>query len=264
MVRRIRQFFLPLAIAVALAGCAEADRTVLFALAGERPGDHPLYPGTSASIRLGAEAPRMTDKLYRIPPLPAGEPGPALARLAHSAGLARQALADREHEYDLRRRDLLINSLDYAAIVQPLVPAVGSPLAPNNPATQSRLGAVKQAVARIGADIVALNGILLRQQHAKGVAERVAVAARQRSAQPGLTDAQRTLAQRTGVSLADSIAAAESMIKDGEKLVADYADWLVVQRGALETVEIEIAQGSATPPPGPARLFSRQTLFGRE
>ncbi len=252
MTRRL----LPALVLASLAafGCADADHVALFVLAGERPGDQPLYGGTSPSIRLGATPPRVPDKLYRMPP-PPGDPGPALSRLHHSASLARQALADRENEYDLRRRYLRLNTLEYAAIVAPLVPRIGTPLPANIAATQSRLGAVKQAQARIGADVVALSGILLRQQHAKSVAERVLAVARQSALAP---------AQPIALALRQAIEAADAMLKDGDKLLAEHVEWLTVQRAALDAVEAEIAQGPTAPPPGPARIFTRQTLFGRE
>jgi hypothetical protein len=225
-----------------LSGCADADRVAYLALAGEAPGDKPLYTGFTASVRFGRPPPAIGEKVYRPPQLPDGPTGPA----ADQARLVRQAMSDRASDYELRARYLRLNAVEFATAAQPLKPAVGQPLPPDDQASQARFVALRQAMTRIQADVLSLNGIVLRTDQTKAQAERALAAVR---ANPGAADLVKPLTE--GITNLDRL------LKDGDALVAVYVEWMGDQRTALDALEDEIRRGTAA---GPA-ILQRQSIF---
>jgi len=226
----------------ALTGCAEADRVVYLALAGEAPGDNPLYTGFTASARFGRPSPLIAEKVYRPPQLPEGPTGPA----ADQARAARQAMSDRASDFELRARYLRLNAGEYAVAATPLKPSVGQPLPPVDTATQARIAAVRQAMTRIQADVLSLNGVVLRTDQTKAQAARALAAARASGGGEALVK-----------PLADGIENLDRLLKDGDALVAAYVEWMADQRTALDALEDEIRRGVAV---GPA-LLQRESIF---
>ncbi len=226
-------------------------------LAGEEPGDQPLYAGLSASVRLGLAAPRIPGETFRMEPFAAGEPPPALAAVHAAAARARQALLDREHEFDIRRRYLRLAIEDYVKAVEPLTPKVGEALPAETPAYKQQMAALKNQLGRAQADIAALHGILLRQEQAKDVAERVRAVAKDMSGRPGAGDAKKLL-DGLVETLDKNLAATAAMLKAGETLVAGYVEWLSTQRAAAEALEIEVAEGGAAPRDKTTSFFERK------
>ncbi len=232
-----------LAAGGAVTGCAEADRVVFIALAGEAPGDKPLYTGFTASARFGRPNPAIVEKVYRPPLLPDGPTGAA----ADSARAVRQALSDRAGDYELRARYLRLNAEEFQVAALPLKPSVGQPLPPDDSASQARIAAVRQAMTRIQADVLSLNGVVLRADQTKALAERVLAAVKAGGAG--------TAALVT--PLTEGIANIDRLLKDGDALVAAYVEWMADQRTALDALEDEIRRGAAT---GPA-ILQRDSLF---
>lgn len=223
-----------LATALAVAACGTAERYTYIALVGEAPGDKPLYTGFSPSARLGRPNPGFAEASYRPPGLPDGPTGAA----ADAARAARQALSDRASDFELRTRYLRLNAGEYQAAAAPLKPAVGSPLPPDNPRTQARIAAAREAMARVQGDVLSIYGIVQRSDQTKAQAERALAAVR----------AAGTTAAPLATPLAEGIASIDKMMKAGDVIVAAYVEWLGDQRTALDALEDEIRRGVATGP----------------
>jgi hypothetical protein len=225
-----------------VAGCAGADRVAYYALVGEAPGDKPLYTGFSVSARLGRPEPPIADAVYRPPAMP-DEPKTTAADRARQA---RQLLSDRASDFELRSRYLRLNASEFQAANAPLRPSVGKPLPPANQATAARFAAVRQAMARVQADVLILHGIVQRAEQAKAVAERVLAELPARGAGSELIP-----------QLREGIARINKMLQAGDALVGAYVEWMAEQRTALDTLEEEIRRGGAAGPP----LLQRETLI---
>lgn len=226
-----------------LGGCADSERVVYLALAGEAPGDKPLYTGFTASARFGRPHPRFVESTYRPPQLPDAPTGPA----TDAARGARQAMSDRASDYELRARYLRLAAEEFQAAALPLKPTVGQPLPADDAASRSRLAAVRQTMTRIQADVLSLNGIVLRADQTKAIAERALAA----------VTAAGTGAAPLAAPLREGIANIDRLLKDGDALVAAYVEWMADQRTALEALEDEIRRGAAT---GPA-ILQRDSIF---
>jgi len=229
--------------ALALQGCADAERITYIALVGEAPGDKPLYTGFGASARFGRAFPRIPEPGYRPVALPEAKAGAA----GEAAEAARQALSDRASDYELRARYLRLNADEYMTVVAPLRPAVGQPLPRFNQQTQNRFAALRQALARIQGDVLSLHGIVQRSEQTKGQAERALAAVRAAGAP----------AAPLVKPLTDSIASIDRLLKDGDLLVAAFVEWMAEQRTAIDSLEDEIRRGVAT---GPA-ILQRESII---
>ncbi len=215
---------------------------VFIALAGEAPGDKPLYTGFTASARFARPHPAVAERVYRPAQLPDGPAGAA----ADAARAARQAMSDRASDYELRARYLRLNAEEFQAAALPLKPAVGQPLPADDGTSQSRIAAVRRAMTRIQADVLSINGVVLRADQTKAQAERALAAVRAGAGTAALA-----------APLAEGIAGMDRLLKDGDALVAAYVEWMADQRTALDALEDEIRRGTAA---GPA-LLQRDSLF---
>ena len=223
-----------LAAPLAVAACGQAERITYIALVGEAPGDKPLYTGFSPSARLGRTHPGSAEASYRPPGLPDGPTGAA----ADAARAARQALSDRASDFELRTRYLRLNASEYQAAAAPLKPSVGEPLPPDNPRTQARIAAAREAMARVQGDVLSIHGIVQRSDQTKAQAERALASVRAAGA----------AAAPLVAPLAEGIANIDKMMKAGDVLVAAYVEWMGDQRTALDALEDEIRRGVAAGP----------------
>src|SRR6185295_18949698 len=109
------------------------------------------------------------------------------------------------------------------------------------------LATVRETMTRIQADMLSLNGIVLRADQTKAIAERALAA----------VTAAGTGAAPLAQPLREGIANIDRLLKDGDALVAAYVEWMADQRTALDALEDEIRRGVAT---GPA-ILQRDSIF---
>ena len=253
---------LALAAVLALAlpgGCYPSERTLFLTFAGETPGLRTPFVEITGAPPLGRPPPN-------APKAPAGRLRPAASpeaaagaatggddALANAHRRVRQALADRDEEFALRKRSLGLYAQAYLATTGALALQAGDPLPANDARHRARLKAARDALDDIGGDIARLNALVLRIQRDRIAARRVAAAA-QGIGRDGSGGGGGALAQ----AAAATDAAAVRMLAAGR---AFAGDWLVYVSGQRETLARLAAQIAAARGPATVETIRvRQTL----
>ena len=240
---------LALAGLAGLAGCTQGERILFLTFAGESPSMRTPFVEIAGAPLLGRPPPRAPAARFR----PAAAPGdapeaeaggdPAVAA-AHRR--VQRALADRDEEFALRERSLVLFAESYLAAVGALTLRAGDPLPADDVRHRARMKAAHAALDEIAADLAKLNALILRIERDRIAAGRVAAAA-----------------QGSGGRLAESAEATAGAAVRLLAAVRSFAGaWLVYaggQRVTLNRLAARIA--AATGPDTVETIPVRQTLF---
>ena len=161
------------ALALAAAGCAQqtakrspagaANRIVYLATTGEAPGDKTPYVDINGRDRLGRAAPALDVPRFRPAAPPADKaPNRQLTSLKALYAALRQRLSDRDDEIQFRQRSMALHVDQFAETLAVLRLEPGDPLPPFDKTFRDRMAAIKAAIASLRADLIRLNGVLLR------------------------------------------------------------------------------------------------------
>ena len=260
-----------LVLMLAAAGCAKreagtpsprgaADRVIYLATTGEAPGDKTPYVDVTGRHRLGVPAPALGLPRFRPAVTPVGEPrGARMVRLKGLYEAVRQRLSDRDDEVQFRQRSMVLHLGEFNKAVAGLRLSPGDPLPPYNDEFRKVMKEARDAMAALRADLIRLNGVLLRLD----VNLRAAVTIQRSLGQVGAAGGklQAALAKAVAASLKSGFA----LRRQARGRMASYVEWMTGQEQALEGMEKQVAaRGSA--PSGPATmrdLIHRKTVLNR-
>ena len=265
-----RPFALATAVAalLAAAGCAQPqakrtpastfNRVVYLATTGEAPGDKTPYVDINGRDRLGRAAPSLSVPRMRPAVTPADKaPNAQLKGLKDLYAALRQRLSDRDDEVQFRQRSMALHVDEFTKALMVLRLQPGDPLPPFDKKFRDRMAAIKAAIAALRADLIRLNGVLLRLD----VNLRAAVVVQQRIQRAPNSVLQAALAKAIAASLKSGF----SLRARSHKLLADFVEWITGQEQALEHLETQVAKRGSTPS-GPRTLreiIHRETLLNR-
>ena len=261
--RAARHVALPVLVlsGAALAGCTQGERTLFLTFAGETPGTRTPFVEIAGAPPLGRPPPKAP--ALRFGAAAGSDAAPtAAARVAEAGGAAaiadahrrvERALADRDEEFDLRKRSLALYARDYLTTVRALALQAGDPLPADDARHRARMTAARDTLDAIGGDLVKLTALILRLERDRIAARRVAAAAQ--GAHGGGTPAQAALVQAAGATAA----AANEMLAAVRAFAGDWLDYVIGQRETLNRLAAQVA--AATGADTVETIPVRQTLF---
>jgi hypothetical protein len=234
------------------------NRVVYLATTGEAPGDRTPYVDINGRHRLGRAAPALDVPRFRPAVTPADKAqNPQLKALQDLYAALRQRLSDRDDEVQFRQRSMVLHVEQFTQALSVLRLAPGDPLPPFDKKFRDRMAAIKSAIAALRADLIRLNGVLLRLD----INLRAGTVVQQRIQQAPNSALQAALAKAIAASLKSGF----GLRARSHKLLADFVEWITGQEQALEHLETQVAKrGSA--PSGPRTLreiIHRETLLNR-
>lgn len=228
-----------------LAGCKTADRAVFLTFAGEAPADRTLFMEFAGAQRLGRQPPSIPTTRY--PP----SSSPEIKRedgssMMHAYDWVRQALSDRDDEFQFRRQSLTLSVTAYLKAASELDLAAGDPLPNLDAAFEAHMKAARAALNEIEDDIFKLNKLVVLIQRDLETGRSVAARAVE------LNSVLATVASA-------SINTAENLLTAVSKIAAEYVEYINGQRDALNRLETQVVK--ATVADNVWAIQSRNTLI---
>ena len=246
------------AVLLATGGCAKrsqprsagstADRVIYLATTGEAPGDKTPYVDVTGRARLGRSAPALNLPRFRPAVTPTDKPaGKQMAALKDLYAAVRQRLSDRDDEVQFRQRSMGLHLKEFTNALTDLRLRPGDPLPPYDKKFRDRMKITQDVMAALRADLIRLNGVLLRLDQNLRAATVIRARIRQVGAAGGKLQA--ALAKAIAASLKSGF----GLRQQARTKMANYVEWITGQEHALEHLDKQVAaRGSA--PSGPATM----------
>ncbi len=228
-----------------LAGCKASDRAVFLTFVGEAPTDRTLFTEFAGAQRLGRQPPGIPTTRYppSISPDTRREDG---SSMMHAYDRVRQALSDRDDEFQFRRQSLTLFVAAYLKAASELDLAAGDPLPNPDAAFEADMKAARAALNEIEGDVFKLNKLVVLIQRDLEAARSVAARALERNS---------VLATVASAS----INTAENLVAAVSEVAAEYVEYIDGQRDALSRLEAQVVK--ATGADNVWAIQSRDTLI---